>query len=102
MKKTLTTLAFGVVTSVAFAADYSTCELRYNACEKPRSCADFYICEQQEQQQVNVLVLKAIRELDFDKRTLCTEKRTAIESSIEAHATTIECHDTETGPVFGG
>lgn len=102
MKKIIIAAIFSISSSLALATDYSACERPYDSCAKETSCASFYLCEHEEQLEVNLLVLKAIRQTDFEKRDLCVEKRTALEGSIEAHATTIECHDTENGPVFGG
>lgn len=102
MKKFIIATIFTMSSGLAFATDYFACEPSYGSCTEEASCSSFYLCQQEKQLEVNLLVLKATRKADFDKRDLCVQKRSDLEGSIEAHATTIECHDTIDGPVFGG
>jgi len=85
-----------------FATDYTPCKATTNNCAEPVNCASLYVCLEQEYQLVNILILKAINAVDFDQKQVCVDQRDNLEWLIEAHATTIECVDTENGPQFGG
>lgn len=88
--------------STVFATDYSACDGKTDNCAKPKSCSTFYLCLDQEYQLLNILILKAINELEFNQKQMCVDKRDSLEVKIQAHATTIECMDTVNGPQFGG
>lgn len=103
MRSVLLLLAlFSFASTTAYATDYASCAPEYNACDKSPTCAAFYTCQSAEHTFLNALILKAFHDLELSESITCRDKRDALETSLEAHATTIECVDTDNGPQFGG
>ncbi|MGE4133188.1 MAG: hypothetical protein AB7F86_16215 [Bdellovibrionales bacterium] len=99
-------LVFGLISlDQAFAAvDFSACDAKAKICDRDtvKSCAEYYSCQTYALNQLNALLGFALREANVDMVDQCRAKRDDMETDIWAHATTIECVDSEDGPHFGG